>query len=61
MAVPKRRHSKRRKNLRRANSYRLTRALSHTCSNCGEPKLPHRICGNCGFYRGEQVLETELD
>ncbi len=25
---------------------------------CGEKKLPHRVCLNCGHYRGVQVLEV---
>ncbi len=27
------------------------------CSNCGSPKLPHRVCPECGFYKGRQVKE----
>ncbi|MBT6002627.1 MAG: 50S ribosomal protein L32, partial [Candidatus Marinimicrobia bacterium] len=26
-----------------------------TCSNCSEPKLPHRVCPHCGYYKGKQV------
>jgi large subunit ribosomal protein L32 len=25
------------------------------CPNCGEPALPHRICGHCGIYRGREL------
>ncbi|OIP96588.1 50S ribosomal protein L32 [Candidatus Wirthbacteria bacterium CG2_30_54_11] len=27
-----------------------------TCPKCGEKKLPHRVCPNCGTYKGEQVI-----
>ncbi len=26
------------------------------CSNCGEYHLRHRVCTECGFYKGKQVL-----
>ena len=29
------------------------------CSNCGNLKLPHRVCSKCGFYNGAQVFEPE--
>ncbi len=28
------------------------------CPNCGEPRLPHRVCPNCGHYKGRQVVDT---
>ncbi len=27
------------------------------CPNCGEPVLSHRVCMNCGYYRGTIVIE----
>jgi len=27
----------------------------HTCANCGEPTLPHRVCRHCGQYRGREM------
>ncbi len=60
MAVPKRRTSRSRKNKRRAHDAIGTPARS-TCSQCGEPKLPHRVCPNCGTYRGREVVQTEED
>ena len=29
------------------------------CANCGNLKIPHRVCPICGFYNGVQVLEPE--
>ncbi len=56
MANPKRRHSKARRNRRRAHDA-LPQVASSTCDNCGEAKLPHRACAHCGHYRGREVVE----
>ena len=56
MAVPKKRTSKSRKNKRRAHDA-LTPPARSTCPQCGEAKVPHRICGTCGTYRGETRIE----
>jgi len=26
------------------------------CANCGSAKLPHKVCLNCGSYKGKQVI-----
>jgi large subunit ribosomal protein L32 len=26
------------------------------CAHCNEPVLPHRVCPNCGFYQGREVV-----
>jgi large subunit ribosomal protein L32 len=31
------------------------------CPHCHEPKPPHRICSNCGYYRGRQVRAVKED
>jgi large subunit ribosomal protein L32 len=54
MPNPKRRHSKARRDKRRAHDALPTMS---TCPNCGEVKLPHRACPSCGQYRGRQVIE----
>ena len=28
------------------------------CSHCGQSVLPHQICANCGYYRGQQVIDV---
>ncbi len=60
MANPKRRHSKARRDKRRAHDA-LTPPASSVCSECGERKLPHRVCRQCGSYRGRDVIETGDD
>ena len=56
MAVPKRRHSKSRRNKRRAN-FKLAAPAQSTCKNCGAIKLPHRVCPECGNYKGRVAIE----
>jgi large subunit ribosomal protein L32 len=29
------------------------------CSRCEQPVLPHRVCSNCGFYQGREVVKAE--
>ncbi|MEW6289912.1 MAG: 50S ribosomal protein L32 [Thermodesulfobacteriota bacterium] len=63
MALPKRRHSRSRTRIRRAHDG-LTAPTISTCSECGEPKLPHRLCSGCGSYKGRKVIdlgEEDLD
>ena len=55
MAVPKRRHSKTRGKKRRTN-WKLARTGVNVCSHCSSPRLPHRICPNCGYYDGQEVV-----
>jgi large subunit ribosomal protein L32 len=58
MAVPKKRTSKSRRNMRR--SHHAIKATGYSeCSNCGEFKLPHHLCGACGHYNGRQVLVSQ--
>ena len=58
MALPKRRHSKARRDKRRSHDA-LTPVQTIKCDNCGEQKLPHKVCGDCGFYKGKKVLTVK--
>ena len=58
MAVQQRRGSKTRKRKRRTH-YKLRKPTLIRCSNCGEYKLPHRVCPSCGYYKDKPVLEAE--
>ena len=55
MATPKRRTSRSKRNMRRANHDKVTAPNLVPCPNCGEPVVPHRVCGACGQYKGRQV------
>lgn len=59
MAVPKRKTSKAKRDSRRASAYRLTKATISECPQCHEPKLPHRVCRACGYYRDKEVIDVE--
>ena len=60
MAVPKRKTSKSRKNKRKTH-WKASAATVTTCSECGEVKEPHRVCPECGSYRGKKVVEPSDD
>ncbi len=52
---PKRRHSIARKGKRRA-AIKLAVTKSVVCKNCQSLYVSHSICGNCGYYKGVQVV-----
>jgi large subunit ribosomal protein L32 len=55
MPNPKRRHTRTRTATRRAHDA-LKPVAPSACPQCQQPKLPHRVCGNCGYYRGVEVI-----
>ena len=55
MAVPKRKTGRARTHARRSENDSPSRSV---CPQCGEVKLPHRVCPNCGFYRDREVIQT---
>lgn len=62
MAVPQNRTSKARRDKRRAQWRVKFRVPGYSiCPNCQEPKLPHRVCPYCGFYRERRIIEVEED
>jgi large subunit ribosomal protein L32 len=56
MAVPKKKTSKSRKNMRRAHDFLTPQAVS-VCPQCKAPKLSHRACPSCGTYKGKEVID----
>ena len=58
MAQPKRRWSKERTHLRRSNWKLENKSLSE-CAHCHEAVEPHRVCKNCGYYNGKEVVKVE--
>jgi large subunit ribosomal protein L32 len=55
---PKRKHSKGRRDRRRAQDALQTPHLVQ-CSNCGEMRLAHSVCSKCGHYAGREVISVE--
>ena len=60
MATPKRRLSSARKNKRRSHLAMGAPNLD-TCPQCGEPKESHKVCRECGTYKGREVIEMDKD
>ncbi len=58
MALPKRKHSKTRRDKRRTH-YKLKKAVLSVCPECKQPKPPHRVCPHCGFYKGKKYVEIK--
>jgi len=56
--VPKRKTAPSRRDRRRSHDA-LTLHNLVQCSNCGEMRLPHRVCPNCGHYQGREVIEIK--
>ncbi len=60
MALPKWRKAKAKTRARKAKYYSGMKIPNVVkCSNCGSYKVPHRVCGKCGYYKGEQIVEVE--
>jgi len=59
MAVPKQRMGRIRTHTRRSTHDRIDTPARSTCPQCGEVKLPHRVCPNCGYYKNREIIETE--
>ena len=55
MAVPFRKISKTRRDMRRTH-YKVTANSLVKCPNCGEMIRPLRVCDKCGFYKGVNKL-----
>ncbi|MCL4477852.1 MAG: 50S ribosomal protein L32 [Deltaproteobacteria bacterium] len=58
MAQPKRRHSKSRRDKRRAN-YKLEATALVACPRCSQLMKPHHVCPTCGYYDGKEIVEVK--
>lgn len=58
MAVPFRKVSKTRKRMRRSHNA-LEAVSTSACKECGAMIKPHRVCKNCGSYKGKTVIEKQ--
>lgn len=57
MAVPKKKTSKSRRDMRRSHLALKKADGIGICENCGAPRLPHQVCIVCGKYNGKQILK----
>ncbi|PIE70484.1 MAG: 50S ribosomal protein L32 [Deltaproteobacteria bacterium] len=60
MPVPKRKTSKSRRDKRRTH-YKAVGPNVTTCPQCGEARLPHTACKECGTYRGRSIIKLDDD
>jgi len=64
MAVPKSKISPSRRGQRRSHDA-LVAGNPNECSNCGELKRPHHVCGACGHYDDKEIValvdDVEID
>ena len=58
MAVPKKKSSKSRRNMRRSH-LKLDGATAVKCPQCTDPVKPHTVCKSCGYYKGKQVIAAK--
>lgn len=56
MAHPKRKISKQRRDKRRTH-YKAVAPTVIICSNCGTAVKYHRVCHECGYYKGKLAIE----
>ena len=58
MPVPKRRHSRSRRDKRRTH---VKASLPHLtpCPRCDQLRRPHRVCLHCGYYGDQEIVVVE--
>jgi large subunit ribosomal protein L32 len=59
VALPKKKTTSAKRDKRRAN-WKLSSPNMTECSQCGEMKLSHRICKNCGYYNRKAVISKDI-
>jgi len=59
MPNPKRKHSKQRRDKRRTH-YKASVPTLATCQNCGAAIQYHRVCPECGHYKGKPAVNKEV-
>ncbi|MDP3981013.1 MAG: 50S ribosomal protein L32 [Chlamydiota bacterium] len=58
MPNPKKKFSRARRDSRRA-TYKAHPLSTSPCPNCSQPRLPHRVCTSCGYYKGRQIIQIK--
>ena len=58
MPLQKRKHSQSRRDKRRTH-WKIARPSLSRCPQCSHAGVSHRVCPNCGFYRGRAVIAVK--
>ena len=58
MGLPSKRRTKTSKKERAAHFALKSRVLN-SCSKCGQPVLPHRVCPKCGTYKNREMVKIK--
>jgi large subunit ribosomal protein L32 len=58
MAVPKKKKSKSKTRSRRASNWKIGNVGRSTCPRCSAAKVPHTVCGTCGWYKDRQAIDV---
>jgi large subunit ribosomal protein L32 len=59
MGCPARKSGKSKVKSRRAQTFKASLPGIVECPQCHEMKLAHRVCKNCGYYNGKEVVASE--
>lgn len=58
MAVPKKKTSQARRDQRRSH-HAIKGPNVVECPQCGSMKMPHRVCMECGHYKGRAAVAVD--
>jgi large subunit ribosomal protein L32 len=59
MPVPKQKKGRMRVHSRRAQHDKVGAPSLSECPQCHAMKLAHRVCPECGYYAGREVIEQK--
>lgn len=58
MGVQQNKRSKSRTRRKRTAWAKLDSPAKMECPQCHKPKMPHRVCPECGYYKNREVIKT---
>ena len=49
------------KEVRVAGDWKMKNPAVSRCPHCNQSKLAHRVCPNCGYYAGREVVKPKVE
>ena len=46
---------------KRRSQHKIEAPSLAVCPRCGAPRIPHRVCGECGTYAGREIFRPAVD